>query len=46
MNYDENEKLKLLIKKAIWTIECLVEEYEDDEQETIDFLKELKEVIK
>lgn len=43
---NEVEKLKVLLKKAIWTIECLVEEYEDEEQETVDFLNELREAAK
>lgn len=39
---DEVDRLKVLIKKSIWTIECLIEEYDDEDEDTIMLLKELK----
>lgn len=48
---DEISKLKALIKRSIWCIECMYEEFEDtdserDKQDMKDFLTELKEAIK
>jgi hypothetical protein len=38
----EVDEYKALIANSIWTIECMVEDYDDNDQDTALFLKKLR----